>query len=86
MSGQHPQESEIVVLVVSGMTEGMWDIMFISHLCVSSGKAFTQREKERELTDSSLNPLTLDVVEQSTFQRRGLGFLSRDCEACKKKT
>lgn len=68
------------------MTEGMWDIRFISHLCVSSGKVLTQCEKERELIDSSLNPLTLAVDERLRFQRRGLGFLSRDCEACKKKT
>lgn len=75
-----------MVLVHDEMTEGMWDIRFISHLCVSSGKVFTQCEKERELTDSSLNPLTLAVDELSTFQQRGLGFFSRDCEACKKKT
>lgn len=68
------------------MTEGTWDIRFISHLCVSSGKVFAQCEKEKELTDSSLNTLTLAVDELSIIQWRGLGFLSRDCEACKKKT
>lgn len=82
-SGQHPGDSEIVVL--SEMTDGIWDIRFSSHLCVSSGKVLNQCEKERELTNSSLNPLTLAVDELLTFQWRGLGFLSQDFEACKKK-
>lgn len=74
-----------MVIVLSEMTEGMWDIRFMSHLCVSSEKVLTHCEKGRELMDSSLSPLTLAVDELSRFQRRGLGFLSRDCEACKKK-